>query len=114
MTAVPVPEVELGPDGAMTVTVRVVLAAGPPAVAPPPSGVRTLAAVLGIVVAMQRWKDDWRARGMILWFAAIFIPLLMAGQQRGCGGGASSPPSWPARRARCSRARGTSRWAAPR
>ncbi|GAA3160305.1 hypothetical protein GCM10010531_09750 [Blastococcus jejuensis] len=45
MTAVPVPQVELGADGAMTVTVRLVLTAGPSGVAPPPSGVRALTTV---------------------------------------------------------------------
>jgi DNA-binding NarL/FixJ family response regulator len=42
VTATPVPSVEVGPDGALTVTVRVVLAAAPQPAAPPP---RALAVV---------------------------------------------------------------------
>jgi 4-amino-4-deoxy-L-arabinose transferase-like glycosyltransferase len=42
----------------------------------------TIAAIAGIVLALRRWKDDAHARGMILWFASIFIPLLLAGQRQ--------------------------------
>jgi 4-amino-4-deoxy-L-arabinose transferase-like glycosyltransferase len=42
----------------------------------------TLAAIAGVVVALQHCKNDARARAMVLWFASVFIPLLLAGQRQ--------------------------------
>jgi hypothetical protein len=39
-------------------------------------------AIAAMWIAVANWRTDERARTLLLWFAAIFIPLLIAGQRQ--------------------------------
>lgn len=42
----------------------------------------TAIVVLALIVAGYHWRRDWRARSLLLWFGAIFVPLLCAKQRQ--------------------------------
>jgi 4-amino-4-deoxy-L-arabinose transferase-like glycosyltransferase len=42
----------------------------------------SVAVIIAIVVAVQRWRQDEHARALLLWFCTIFVPLLFAGQRQ--------------------------------
>jgi 4-amino-4-deoxy-L-arabinose transferase-like glycosyltransferase len=42
----------------------------------------TLVAGLGLADAARRWKADARARGLLLWCGAVFVPLCIAGNKQ--------------------------------